>query len=73
MSKLFPCAKNLIGEGEPSDLVKFETLKIEMLTVPLMSERRLSHVDIQYNFPLGGNPRMIQNKKCVDGDMGVEC
>lgn len=44
-----------------------------MLTVPLMSERRLSHVDIQYNFPLGGNPRMIQNKKCVDGDMGVEC
>lgn len=43
-----------------------------MLTVPLMSERRLSHVDIQYNFPLGKS-RMIQNKKCVDGDMGVEC
>ena len=37
MSKLFPCTKNLIGEGEPSYLVKLETLKIEMLTVPLMS------------------------------------
>lgn len=44
-----------------------------MLTVPLMSERRLSCADIQYNFPLGENPCMIKNKKCVDGDMRVEC
>lgn len=73
MSKLFPCAKNLIGEGEPSYLVRLETLKIEMLIVPLMSESRFSRVDIQYNFPLGENPCMIKNKKCVDGDMGVEC
>lgn len=42
MSKFISCAKNLTGEGEPSDLVKFETLKIEMLTVPLMSEKAVS-------------------------------
>ena len=63
MSKWFSCAKNLTGEGE-SYITEFETLKIEILSLPLMTEKeRLSCTDIQCHFLLGEISSSLHDQK----------